>query len=105
MAHSFPLVNIPFEVADPIVINPTPVTVNPTPVTVAGGTDPTALTLLSHKRQVDYQVDDLIYYGFGPTEALDEDAVWLIYRINLVGGYIWQQAKGAWALRASLEYT
>lgn len=98
MAHTTPLINIPFTV----VADPTPVIV---PGTDAGDVPSVeALLLGAHQRLVDDDNPAMIYLGLAGIGALPENPDWHIYRIDMAVGYVWQIAIGTWVDRATLEY-
>ena len=108
MAHTNPLVNLPFSVASTTApATPTDVqqsedaildAIDALPVAaVAGSTG-------SHQRRVDDDDPALIYMGLASVGIEPDAAVWSIYRIDMAVGYVWQRATGAWDERATLEY-
>ena len=103
MAHTIPVVNLPFVVVPPPLPFPGLV-----PADVGEGAlqIPTvdALDIGSHLRKVDTTNPAMLYQGFAPLGSVESEAVWQIYRIDLAAGYQWMVAVGTWIDRATLEY-
>ncbi len=59
----------------------------------------------AHQRQVDVSSQSVHYLGYAHKDETLAGAGWRIYRCNLVAGFHWQVAEGAWDNRAALGYT
>ena len=98
MSHVQPLINIPFQVET------TPATPQDVQDAVDSIVIPVGGLVGSHQRRVDDNDPTILYLGLANIGALEENADWLIYKVDMNVGYQWQQATGSWTERANLEY-